>query len=123
MQKAVRKEKLKVIERPVSLRDTLEWLKAEGDLIETDKPVNPDLEVTGLQKHLDGGCPMLFNKVKGKPNHRVAHQPVRRHERHQQDVRLEGRRRPHAQARARAVAIRSSRWRSSQSEAPCQEQS
>ena len=62
---------MKVIERPVSLRDTLEWLKAQGDLIETDKPVNPDLEVTGLQKHLDGACPMLFNKVKGKPNHRV----------------------------------------------------
>ena len=53
------------------LRGTLDWLKAEGDLIETDKPVNPDLEVTGLQKHLDGGCPMLFNNVKGKPNHRV----------------------------------------------------
>ena len=71
MQKAVRKEKMKVIERPVSLRDMLEKLKAEGDLIETDKPVDPDLELTGLQKHLDGACPMLFNKVKGKPNHRL----------------------------------------------------
>ena len=47
MQKAVRKKDLKVIERPVSLRDTLEKLKAEGDLIESDKPVNPDLELTG----------------------------------------------------------------------------
>jgi len=71
MQKAVRKEKLKVIERPASLRDVLEKLKAEGDLIESDKPINPDLELTGLQKHLDGACPMLFNKVKGKPNHRL----------------------------------------------------
>ena len=53
------------------LRGTLEWLKLEGDLIETDKPVDPDLEITGLQKHLDGGCPVLFNTVKGKPNHRV----------------------------------------------------
>ena len=26
------------------LRGTLEWLKAQGDLIETDKPVDPDLE-------------------------------------------------------------------------------
>ena len=43
MQKAVRKEKMKVIERPVSLRDMLEKLKAEGDLIESDKPVDPDL--------------------------------------------------------------------------------
>ena len=49
----------------------LEWLKAQGDLIETDKTVDPDLQVTGLQKHLDGGCPVLFNNVKGKPNHRV----------------------------------------------------
>ena len=53
------------------LRKTLDWLRAEGDLIETDKPVDPDLEITGLQKHLDGGCPVLFNNVKGKPNHRV----------------------------------------------------
>ena len=73
MQKAVRKDK------PVAgnqhhasdLRTTLEWLREQGDLIETDKPVDPDLEVTGLQKHMDGGCPVLFNNVKGKPNHRV----------------------------------------------------
>src|SRR5438876_12249181 len=53
------------------LRSTLAWLKAQGDLIETDKPVDPDLEVTGLQKHLDGGCPVMFHNVKGKPHHRV----------------------------------------------------
>ena len=53
------------------LRSTLDWLREQGDLIETDKPVDPDLEVTGLQKHMDGGCPVLFNNVKGKPNHRV----------------------------------------------------
>jgi len=53
------------------LRSTLAWLRSEGDLIETDKEVNPDLEIIGLQKHLDGGCPALFNNVKGKPNHRV----------------------------------------------------
>src|SRR5271154_5895358 len=53
------------------LRSTLEWLRASGALIETDKEVDPDLQVTGLQKHLDGGCPILFNTVKGKPNHRV----------------------------------------------------
>ena len=53
------------------LRSTLEWLKAQGDLIETDKEVDPDLEVTGLQKLMDGGKPVLFNRVKGKPNHRV----------------------------------------------------
>ena len=88
MQKAVRKDKLKVVERPTDLRETLEWLKAQGDLLETDKPVNPDLEITGLQKHLDGACPMLFNKVKGKPNLRAVTNLFGDSERHQQDVRL-----------------------------------
>src|SRR5262249_11719083 len=53
------------------LRTALDWLRGQGDLIETDKPVDPDLEITGLQKHMDGGCPVLFNNVKGKPYHRV----------------------------------------------------
>src|SRR5262245_19560467 len=53
------------------LRTALAWLKSQGDLIETRKEVNPDLEVTGLQKHMDGGCPVMFHNVKGKPNHRV----------------------------------------------------
>jgi len=53
------------------LRSTLNWLRSEGDLIETDREVNPDLEIIALQKHLDGGCPVLFNNVKGKPDHGV----------------------------------------------------
>ena len=53
------------------LRSTLAWLRARGDLVETDKEVNPDLEITGLQKLMDGGCPVIFNNVKGKPNHQV----------------------------------------------------
>ena len=53
------------------LRSALVWLKSQGDLIESDKEVNPDLEITAIQKQLDGGCPVLFDKVKGKPNHRV----------------------------------------------------
>src|SRR5450631_2206212 len=53
------------------LRTALDWLRTQGDLIETDREVDPDLEVTGLQKHMDGGCPVLFENVKGKPNHRV----------------------------------------------------
>ena len=53
------------------LRSTLAWLEEQGDLIVTDKEVDPDLEVTGLQKLMDGGHPVLFNKVKGKPDHRV----------------------------------------------------
>src|SRR5215475_10256174 len=53
------------------LRTALAWLKSQGGLIETDKTVDPDLQVTGLQKHMDGGCPVMFNNVKDKPNHRV----------------------------------------------------
>ena len=53
------------------LRGTLEFLEAEGDLVITDKEVDPDLEIISLQKKFDGGCPILFNNVKGKPNNRV----------------------------------------------------
>ena len=73
MQKPMRKEKLSPAreQHPSDLRSTLDWLRQQSDLIETDKPVDPDLEVTGLQKHMDGGCPILFSNVKGKPHHRV----------------------------------------------------
>ncbi|MBF8254426.1 MAG: 3-octaprenyl-4-hydroxybenzoate carboxy-lyase UbiD [Deltaproteobacteria bacterium] len=52
------------------LRSAIEWMKKEGDIIVTDKEVDPNLELTGIQKKLDGGCPILFNNVKGKPQHR-----------------------------------------------------
>ena len=74
MQQPLRKEQQQTPPTPnqaFDLRSTLEWLRAAGELIETDKEVDPDLQVTGLQKHMDGGCPILFNNVKGKPNHRV----------------------------------------------------
>ena len=73
MQKALRKDKSATAKQhhASDLRGALDWLRRQGDLIETDKPVDPDLEVTGLQKHMDGGCPVLFNNVKGKPDHRV----------------------------------------------------
>ena len=58
-------------EKIMDLRGTLEWLKSEGDLIETDVEVDPDLEIAAIQKHMDGGCPVLFNNVKGRPNNRV----------------------------------------------------
>ena len=79
MQKALRKEKPAPAKQHHArdLRSTLDWLRREGDLIETDKPVDPDLEVTGLQKHMDGGCPVLFENVKGKPQAPRGHQPVR----------------------------------------------
>ena len=55
----------------VDLRSTLTWLKMQGDLIESDRQINPDLELTGLQKLMDGGPPALFSSVKGKPDHRL----------------------------------------------------
>jgi len=54
-----------------SLRSTVEWLRSEGLLIETDQPVSGDLELTGLQKHFDGSYPMLFKNVKGYPHARA----------------------------------------------------
>src|SRR6266550_2430489 len=61
----------KVTRDVTSLRKTLEFLEAQGDVLTTDVEVNPDLEITGLQKHLDGGPVLLFNHVKGKPHARA----------------------------------------------------
>ena len=54
-----------------SLRSALAWLETQGDVLKTDVEVDPDLEITGLQKHLDGGPVLMFNKVKGKPHARA----------------------------------------------------
>src|SRR4026208_2645574 len=72
MPKPLRKDKSDIANpnQAFDLRSALDWLRAQGDLIETAKEVDPDLQVTGLQKHLDGACPVLFENVKGKPHHR-----------------------------------------------------
>src|ERR1044071_5645191 len=54
-----------------SLPATVEWLRSEGLLLETDVEVNGDLELTGIQKALDGSYPILFNNVKGYPHARA----------------------------------------------------
>ena len=41
-----------------SLRSLLNSLKKEGLVLETDKEVDPKLEMTALQKRLDGGPPI-----------------------------------------------------------------
>src|SRR5437867_2115259 len=51
-----------------SLRGMIEWLRASGRLLETDAVVDPDLEITGVQKHFDGSYPILFKNVKGHPH-------------------------------------------------------
>jgi len=48
-----------------SLPATVEWLRREGLLMETDSEVSGDLQLTGIQKHFDGSYPILFNRVKG----------------------------------------------------------
>ncbi|MPZ15362.1 MAG: UbiD family decarboxylase, partial [Chloroflexi bacterium] len=59
-------------ERDISgLGSTVEWLRATNQLLETDVEVDPDLEITGVQKTLDGSLPILFNRVKGYPNARA----------------------------------------------------
>jgi len=55
-----------------SLRSTLEALKKDGLVLETDREVNPKLEMTAIQKLLDGSPPIIFNKVKGYANARLA---------------------------------------------------
>lgn len=55
----------KAADHATTLRRAVEWLRAEGLLLETDTAVDPDLEITGIQKHLDGSLPVFFNNVKG----------------------------------------------------------
>src|SRR6266851_3341484 len=54
-----------------SLPGTIDWLRDQGLLLETDVEVNPDLELTGIQKGLDGSYPIVFNTVKGYPHVRA----------------------------------------------------
>src|ERR1700756_4151365 len=54
-----------------SLPATVDWLRREGLLMETDTEVSGDLQLTGIQKHFDGSYPILFNKGKGYPNVRA----------------------------------------------------
>ncbi len=72
MPKAIIEESKRAVEKDLtSLRSALEWLDAQGDVMKTDVEVDPDLEITGLQKHLDGGPVLLFNNIKGKPRARA----------------------------------------------------
>lgn len=48
-----------------SLRSTLEGLAARGQLVTTDVPVDPDLQFAAVQKRMDGGPPVLFERVQG----------------------------------------------------------
>jgi 4-hydroxy-3-polyprenylbenzoate decarboxylase len=54
-----------------SLPATMDWLRGEGLLMETDVEVDGDLQLTGIQKHFDGSYPILFNNVKKYPGLRA----------------------------------------------------
>ena len=79
MQQPVRKDQTTAAtpNQAFDLRSTLQWLRANGELIETDKEVDPDLQVTGLQKHMDGGCPVSVQHRQGQAQPSRHHQPVR----------------------------------------------
>lgn len=53
------------------LRDTLDVLREQGELLVTNVEVDPELEVAGIQKRLDGGPAILFENVKGYPDKRI----------------------------------------------------
>ncbi|MBI3076353.1 MAG: UbiD family decarboxylase [Deltaproteobacteria bacterium] len=55
-----------------NLRTAIEWLKKLDEILITDTEVDPHLEYAGIQKRLDGGPALLFEKVKGYPNGRLA---------------------------------------------------
>lgn len=48
-----------------SLRSTLAGLEAQGLLVSTEVPVDPDVQFAAVQKRMDGGPPVLFDRVKG----------------------------------------------------------
>src|SRR5579862_2710432 len=63
--------------RPATLQDlqslpaAINWLRSQGLLLETNHEVDGDLQLTGIQKSLDGSYPILFNNVKGYPHARA----------------------------------------------------
>jgi len=54
-----------------SLRGAIEYLKELDEILITDTEVDPELEVSGIQKCLDGGSAVLFENVKGYPGKRI----------------------------------------------------
>ncbi|MQA82394.1 MAG: UbiD family decarboxylase [Streptosporangiales bacterium] len=54
-----------------SLRETIDFLRSKGQLLESAQAVDPNVGVIALQKHFDGGPGLLFNDVKGYPDHRI----------------------------------------------------
>ena len=54
-----------------TLREAIDRIRQDGELLSTDVPVDPDVEVVALQKAFDGGAALLFEDVKGYPEARM----------------------------------------------------
>jgi 4-hydroxy-3-polyprenylbenzoate decarboxylase len=65
------KTKAKMKKDISSLRSTLEYFRETGELVETRVDVDPHLEFAAIQKHMDGGGPIVLENVKGYPNARM----------------------------------------------------
>jgi len=64
-----------------SCRGCLEFLKEQGELLVIEKEVDPIFEIAALTKALDNGPALVFEKVKGYPEHRVVSNLLSRLER------------------------------------------
>jgi len=56
----------------LSFRKLLQFLKEEGELVVSHAEVDPIYEVAGILKTLENGSAILFERVKGYPNVRIA---------------------------------------------------
>lgn len=50
-----------------SMRSTLDYLIAEGDVLVVKEEVDPILEISGITKSFDSGPVLFFEKIKGYP--------------------------------------------------------
>ncbi len=53
-----------------SVHGLVDFLKTEGELLEINNEVDPIYEISGIQKVLENGPTLLFNKIKGYPHAR-----------------------------------------------------
>ncbi len=64
-----------------SVRSLVQDLEARGQILRSDREIDPRLEVTGVLKALEGGPALLFDRVKGYPGQRIFCNPFSTNER------------------------------------------
>lgn len=64
-----------------SVRGALEYLDSIGEVLHVEKEVDPIIEISGIQKAIDGGPAVLFENIKGYPNFRNVGNILSRRER------------------------------------------